>query len=103
MRNIFLPSNNPCLAALARGMSVSGESQVRHQPEDGLVLLELETHRGTVRHRGQGRHREVGVRVVAGPSLEVGVPHVAQHEVVAGLVAVPLQLNLEEGRDGTDL
>ena len=58
MRNIFLPSNNPCLTALARGMSVSGESQVRHQPEDRLVLLELEGHRGDVQHLGQGGHQD---------------------------------------------
>ena len=49
-------------------MSVSCEVRVHHQPEDCLVLLELEGHRGDVRHLGQGGHQDVGVQVVSKPA-----------------------------------
>ena len=49
-------------------MSVSREVGVCHQPEDCLVLLELEGHRGDVRHLGQGGHQDVGVQVVSKPA-----------------------------------
>ena len=54
--------------ALAQGVSVSREVGVRHQPEDCLVLLELEGHRGDVRHLGQGGHQDVGLQVVSKPA-----------------------------------